>query len=103
MYDAIRERLQTMGIDPELAVSMRRRERIEAELAAIPDTDQLRVADEAIVRADDGNGGDGARQFHAKIEQIAELYRHDNHRLDLASASPAELLAFCVAVEKAAR
>jgi hypothetical protein len=88
-----------MGIDPALAVALRRGEEAAAELAAIPDTDELRAADEAIVRADHGNGDDPARQFKEKIEQIAVKYREGQHQLDLANASPAELLAFCVAVE----
>jgi hypothetical protein len=99
MYNVIRERLQAMGIDPEAAVSLRRGERILAELAAIPDTPELHAADEAIVHADDGNGGDGARQFQAEIEKMADRCRANGYRLDLANASPAELLAYCVAVE----
>ena len=34
-----------------------------------------------------------------KIEQMATRIRDEQHQLDLAKASPAELLAFCVAVE----
>jgi hypothetical protein len=98
-HQTIRERLLTMGIDPALAVALRRGEEAAAALAAIPDTDELRGADEAIVRANHGNGDEGAHQFRAKIEQMARLYANGQHRLDLANASPAELLAFCVAVE----
>jgi hypothetical protein len=68
-------------------------------LAAIPDSDELRAADEAIVHIGHNDGDEGARQFPTKIDQMAELYRSGQHRLDLAKASPAELLAFCVAVE----
>jgi hypothetical protein len=95
----IRERLLVMGIDPTLAVTLQRGEEAAAELSAIPDTDELQAADEAIVRADNRNGDEGARQFQWKIEQMAARYRNNQHQLDLANASPAELLAFCVAAE----
>ena len=49
------------------------------------------------MRTDRGDGNDGACEFKAKIERIAEQYRSREHHLDLANASPAELLAFCVA------
>jgi hypothetical protein len=42
---------------------------------------------------------DGARQVWAKIGRMAEQYRDGQHWLDFANASPAELLAFCVAFE----
>jgi hypothetical protein len=94
----IRERLQEMGFDPQLT---RRLQDLEAaaELAAIPDTPDLRAADEAILRADRANRGDLGREFEAKVLRIAERYRSDQHQLDLASASLIELFAFCVAVE----
>jgi hypothetical protein len=88
-----------MGINPALAVALRRGEEAAAELAAIPDTPDLKAADEAIVRPEYTNGDDRARQVRAIIAQMAEQYRGSQHRLDLANASPAELLAFCVAVE----
>ena len=62
MYLLIRERLQVMGIDPELAGSLRLAKEAAAELAAIPDTRQLKIADEKIIRANHGGGSDGARQ-----------------------------------------
>jgi hypothetical protein len=96
--DIIRDRLVAMKIDPELAVSLRRGEEAAAELAAIPDTATLQAADAAIMRADHGTGGDGARQFWAKMERMAEQYR-DGRRPNFANASPAELFAFIVAAE----
>jgi hypothetical protein len=99
LHQVIRDRLHAMGIDAALAVALQRGEKAAAELAAIPDTDELRAADEAIVSADHHTGNDGARQVRAKIAQMAEQYRDGEHRLDLAKAGPAELLAFCVAVE----
>ena len=86
-----------MGVDPALAETLRRGEEAAAELAAIPDTRELERADEAISRTECSNSGEGARWFREEIARMAELYRSGQHRLDLANASPAELLAFCVA------
>ena len=70
-----------------------------AELAAIPDSPTLKAADEAIARPDGSNGDDGRARSRRKIVRMAEQYRGGQHRLDLANASPAELLTLCVAVE----
>jgi hypothetical protein len=99
LSDLIRERLCLVGIDPALAVSLRRGEEAAAELAAIPDSADLKADDEKILTSDYSNGNDAVTEFGAKIVRIAELYRTGEHRLDLANASPAELLAFCVSVE----
>ena len=88
-----------MGIDSCSAVALRRGEEAAAELAAIPDSPDLKAADEAIVTTDYSNADGRNAEFEAKIEQIAQQYRGGQHQLDLANASPAELLAFCVAVE----
>ena len=95
----IRERLREMGLEPELAVSLRRGEEAAAELGAIPDSRDLKAADEAIVIADYSNADDPSCKFMTEIERIAEQYRSGKHQLDLANASPSELLAYCVAVE----
>jgi hypothetical protein len=97
--DLIRERFRVMGIDPGLVKALQRGGEAAAELAAIPDSPDLKAADEAIVTADYGNADDRSCEFKAKIERIAEQYRGGLHQLDFANASPAELLAFCVAVE----
>ena len=97
--DLLRQRFRLMGIDPELAMALRRGEEAAAELAAIPDSQELAAADSAIVISDDSKEDDRSCEFKAKIERIAEQYRGSQHQLDLANASPAELLAFCVAVE----
>jgi hypothetical protein len=55
-----------------------------AQLSTIPDADELRMIDEAIVRADRGDGKDVARNFCAKIDQMAVIYRDGRHPLDLA-------------------
>ena len=52
-----------------------------------------------IVTCDYSTEDDRSCEFKAKIERIAKQYRSGQHQLDLANASPAELLAFCVAVE----
>jgi hypothetical protein len=95
----IGERLQIMRIDPSPAVALQRGAAAAAELAEIPDTDELRAADKAIVRAEYSDTDTSASLFRAKIGQIAVNYRDGGDRLDLANASPAELLAFCEAVE----
>ena len=97
--DLIRERFRVMGIDSCSAVALRRGEEAATELAAIPDSPDLKAADEAIMTADYSNADDRSCEFKAKIERIAEQYRGGQRQLDLANASPAELLAFCVAVE----
>ena len=88
-----------MGIDSCSAVALRRGEEAATELAAIPDSPDLKAADEAIMTADYSNADYRSCEFKAKIERIAEQYRGGQRQLDLANASPAELLAFCVAVE----
>jgi hypothetical protein len=97
----IREGLIALGIDPALAVCLRRGDAAAAELADIPDTEALRTADEAIVAADYVGTEEAAAQYHAKIERLAEPYRDGKHQPDFASASPAELMAFCVTRERA--
>ena len=99
LQELIRDRFQEKGIDSAIAVSLQRGEEAAAELAEIPDTDELRATNEAIVRADCGDGSEAARQFCEKIEQMAARIRDEAHQLDLAKSSPDELLAFCVAVE----
>jgi hypothetical protein len=88
-----------MGVDPTLAETLRRGEEAAAELAAIPDTPELERADEAIRRAKCSNSDDGAHHLREEIARMAELYRSGQHRIDFANASPAELLAFCIASE----
>jgi hypothetical protein len=87
-----------MGIDLTLAVALRRGEEAAAELAAIPDTLQLQIADEAITRANHRSGGDAAGRVRAKILSMAERYR-DGRRPDFANASMLELFAFVLAAE----
>jgi hypothetical protein len=88
-----------MGIDPAIAVSLQPDEEAAAELAEIPDTFELRAADEAIARSERSDRTEPAHQAREKIGRMAERYRDGEHPPDLASASPAQIPAFCVAVE----
>jgi hypothetical protein len=97
IHSLIRERLIAMGIDPTLAVSLKRGEEAAAELAAIPDTPQLQIADQAI----SSSSGDGSGRVRAKILNMAERYR-DGGKPDFANASMIELFAFVVAAESEA-
>ena len=97
--DAIRERLLLMELDPELAVSLQRGEEAAAELAAIPDSEALRAADEALTRGDQNDDGEALGIPIAQIERMARHF-DDGSQPDLANASLAQLFAFCFANEK---
>jgi len=90
-----------MGLDPSLAVMLRDGEESAAELAAIPDSDALRTADEAITRTHRENNSEVFASFEAEMERRAERYL-DGSQPDFAKASVIELFAFCVAREKLA-
>ena len=96
----IRERFLSVRLDPALAAGLRLGDEAAAELAAIPDSDALRTADEAITRTRESNS-EARPSFEAKIERMAEHYL-DGSQPDFAKASVAQLLAFCVAIEKLA-
>lgn len=94
----IRERLRLLGFEPALAETLRLGDEAAAELAAIPDTPELERADE-ILRTLCSDSGDAAQDLIKQLRRMAELYRSGQHRIDFANASPAELLAFCIANE----
>jgi hypothetical protein len=94
--ELIRERFLLMGLDPALAVSLQGGEEAAAELAAIPDTEPLRSADEAITRRHPNDCGE-VHKVEAKIQRIA-AHMCEGFLPDFANASLAELLAFCVAM-----
>lgn len=96
--EAIRKQLLLMGLDPALAVSLQRGEAAAAELAAIPDSEALRTADEAITRGDKNADGRASGMPMAQIELMAKRF-YDGSQPDLANASLAELFAFCFATE----
>jgi hypothetical protein len=88
-----------MAVAPALAETLRRGDAAAAELAAIPDTPELQRADEAILRTKANNTNGGAHHAREKMARMAEQFRSGQHRVDFTNASPAELLAFCVASE----
>jgi hypothetical protein len=97
MHRLILERLQAMGIDPTHIAAVQSGEKAAAELAAIPDTPELERADEALLRTECSNSGDGARHVREKIARMVELYRSGQVQIDFADASPCQLLAYCIA------
>jgi hypothetical protein len=99
--EMIRGRLLLMGIDPALAVRLKLGEEAAAELAAIPDSEALRAADDAITHSGLDDGGEARSKFAAEIERMA-AYFCEGFQPDFANASLAELFAFCVAMEKLA-
>jgi hypothetical protein len=90
-----------VGRDPALAISLRAGEEAAAKLAAIPDSNALRAADEAITRTHQENNSEAGASVEAEIERVAEHYL-DGSEPDFAKASVIQLLAFCVAIEKLA-
>jgi hypothetical protein len=98
MHDFIRERLLEMGIDATLALALRRGEEAAAELAAIPDSLELQIADQTAIHANNSSDNDAAGRVWAKIMSMAERYM-DGRRPDFANASMAELFAFVLATE----
>jgi hypothetical protein len=90
-----------MRLDPALAVSLQSGEEAAAEVAAIPDTEPLRSADEAITRRHPNDGDEVRSRVEAQIQRIA-ANMCEGFQPDFANASLAELLAFCVAMENLA-
>jgi hypothetical protein len=109
IYEFIRERFLLMGLDPALAVRLRDGEEAAAELPAIPDSEALRTADEALTHSDlDDYDEDEVRSsVMAKIQRMADIISddiiHKGVQPNFAKASVSELWAFCVAMEDLAR
>ena len=80
----------TFATSGALAAALRLGEEAAAELALIRDTVRLRRHDSALL-ADDREAG-----FAAMIGQLAQVYAN-GRALDLFTASPADLLACCLA------
>jgi hypothetical protein len=99
----IRERFLLIGLDPALAVRLRWGEEAAAELAAIPDSEALRTADEALTHSDLDDCGDARSSLEAKIQRMADNIIDEGVQPDFAKASLLELWAFCVAMEDLAR
>jgi len=95
-----------MGIDPALAVSLQRGDEAAAELAAIPDSEALKRADDEMARIEIARTGAAEQtrevsEYRSKMTQMAARF-HDGSQPDFAHASPAQLLAYCIAVEQLA-
>jgi hypothetical protein len=88
-----RERSAPPDADRALAGALQRGDAAAVELTSIPDTPDLRRTDEARL-ARDHAGVEGA--FEAQLLRLVRQYR-DGGDLDPANASPAELLAACIA------
>jgi hypothetical protein len=95
----IRERFLLMGLDPALALSLRVGKEAAAKLAAIPDTEALRTADEALTHSDLDDDGEARSTFKAKLEKIVAIYR-GGVQPNFASVSVVQLRAYCIAMEK---
>jgi hypothetical protein len=99
------------GIDPERTCVMRHLREAEATLAAIPDSPELqRADDEYLARTDTGwVDAEWERGRHyrppvreeessrTEIERLMGRYRTDCRDIDVAKASPFDLLAWCLA------
>jgi hypothetical protein len=70
----IGERLLLMGLDPALAVGLQAGEEAAAEPAAIPDSEALRRADDAITHGDVGDRTEVRSSFEAKIEPMVARF-----------------------------
>jgi len=74
-----------------LAVRLRIGDEATAELAAIPESDALRTAGEAITRMLRESNSEAGASFKAKIERMAEHYL-DGSQPDFAKASVVEAI-----------
>ena len=68
-----------------------------AKLAAIPDTEALRTADEALTHSDLDDDGEAVSFVVEKIERMVAIYR-EGVQPNFASVSVAELWAYCIAM-----
>ena len=90
--DMVRDGLMQAGIDPEIAAAVQLGG-MAAHMTEFEDTLELgRFEEELAVGDRDGLAG----LFMVKIEDVAQRFR-DGHEPDFASASLAELFAWCVA------
>jgi hypothetical protein len=90
--DLVRDGLVQAGLDPENATAVQLGG-MAAHMTDIADKPEVRLLEEELLVGDD----DGlAGIFAVKIRDIAQRFR-DGHEPDFASASLAELFAWCVA------
>jgi len=93
--DLIRERLRLMGIDPALAVALRRGEEAAAETAGMPDARELRASEAAVTGPNFSGAGDRMYTEIARIaDRMTERFNRGEEPINLGNASLVELLAF---------
>jgi hypothetical protein len=93
----VRATLLEAGIDPAAVAAMRRVEAAESELAALPDSDALRIADSAVfARRSGGENADALQRFATQISKLAARCRAEAPP-DPAQASPAMWFAWSLA------
>jgi len=97
-----RKTLFLMGLDPAQTSGLQSGEKAAAELAAIPDTEALRSADEAITQSNHHDCGEEGNSVWATIQRMVTHYS-EGAQPDVARASGAQLYAFCLASKKLAR
>jgi hypothetical protein len=109
-YEYLGDLLLFEDIDPESTCVMRDLREVEAALAAIPDTPELRQADEDYLARTDTSWVDqewergrryrapprAEKTFKGEVERLIGRYRTDVTDQDHAKASPMELLAWCL-------
>jgi hypothetical protein len=93
--DIIRERLLTMRIDPEVAVALWRGEEAAAELAGMPDTQELCASEAPVTEPDLSEARD---QMYTAITRIVDImmarFDRGEEPIKLGTGSLAELFAF---------
>jgi hypothetical protein len=97
LRETLRQVFRRVGIDPERVWALRA-EGQAAELAAIPDTPDLKAADEAMLRLEDTHGEDEAGPMSGKITALVERYRSGELQLNIEHASLADVYAFARAM-----
>jgi hypothetical protein len=108
-FEHIEALLRLEGVDPESTCVMRRLRQAEAELAAIPDTQELQRADAEYLARTDMRWIDAQwernrryrpppreeKTFESEVERLIGRYRTDC-QIDFAKASPFDLFAWCL-------
>lgn len=84
-----------VGFDASNVLALERSQAAVAELAAIPDTPELRASDEAALRCDHYKDEPTKEDFLRHMQLMAERLR--GRELDFTQATPAELFALCLA------
>jgi hypothetical protein len=95
-----RKTLLVMGLDPAQGRGLHIGEDAAVELAAIPDTEALQSADEAITHSDHHDCGEEENSVVVKLRRMMAHYS-EGAQPDLAGASAVELYAFCLAQHEA--